>query len=88
MKARRVTVSATTNTIIVAVHGNSVAYPMSGLIRNLGPGTVYLGHEGVTANTDGFPLNINESLTLDLVNEGVYGISTATTTIYVLRRGD
>lgn len=87
MKSRRPNVGADTNTIIIAVHGNSVAYPMSGLIRNPGPGTVYLGQEGVTTQ-NGFPLNINESLTLDLVNEGVYAIATVTTTIYVLRRGD
>ena len=87
MKARRPVVGADTNTIVIAVHGNSVAYPMSGLVRNPGPGTIYLGEEGVTTST-GFPLQINESLILDLVNEGVYAVATVTTTIYVLRRGD
>jgi hypothetical protein len=87
VKARRPSVGADTSTIIIAVYGNNVAYPMSGLVRNPGPGTVYLGEEGVTTST-GFPLQINESLTLDLVNEGVYAVATVTTTIYVLRRGD
>lgn len=77
-----------TSTIVVAIYGNSVAYPMSALVRNVnGPGTVYLGHVGVTTS-NGTPLQTGESLTVDLVNEALYAVATTTTTINVLRRGD
>lgn len=77
-----------TSTVVVGMYGNNVAYPMSALVRNVsGPGTVYLGHAGVTAST-GLPLASGESLTIDMVNEALYGVATTTTTVNVLRRGD
>ena len=86
MKAERPAVTGI-STVLVAIHGNNVGYPMSAIIRNPGPGTIYLGHEDVTTS-NGFPLATDESLEVDLVNEGVYAIATVTTTVYILRRGD
>lgn len=60
---------------------------MSALIKNPGPGTVYLGHHGLSSST-GFPLEADESLEVDLVNDDLYAITTATTTVYILRRFD
>lgn len=85
MKAERPAIGGTNTTIVTPFH--SVAYPMSALIRNPGPGTVFLGHHGVTTSI-GFPLQTDESLTIDLVNEPLYAVATVTTTIYVFRRGD
>lgn len=76
-----------TCSIVVAPDGRNVAYPMSALIRNLNVATVYLGHAGVTAS-NGFPLRQNESITIDIVNEALYAVSTVTTTVNILRRGD
>ena len=67
--------------------GNNVGYPMSAIIKNPGPGTVYFGHEFVTTAV-GFPLAANESLEIDMVNEGIYAVATVTTSINILRRGD
>lgn len=86
MKAERPAIPANTNTAIV-VPFHSAAYPMSALLRNPGPGTVYLGGKGVSSAT-GFALAMNESLTLDVVNEPLYATATVTTTIQILRRGD
>lgn len=76
-----------TNTVLVLGAAANVAYPMSAIIRNPGPGTVYLGHKGVTS-TEGFPLQTAESLEIDLAGDILYAIATVTTTVYVLRRGD
>lgn len=76
-----------TNTVLVAIFGNNIGYPMSAIIKNPSAGTIYLGHGGVTTS-DGFPLETDESLEVDLVNEGLYAVATVTTTINVLRRGD
>jgi hypothetical protein len=67
--------------------GNNVAYPMSAIIKNPGPGTVFFGGQNVTTS-NGFPIATDESLEVDMVNEGIYAVATVTTTIYVLRRGD
>jgi hypothetical protein len=67
--------------------GNNIGYPMSAIIKNPGPGTIYLGHHGVTTS-NGFPLATDESLEIDMVNEAIYGVATVTTTVYILRRGD
>jgi hypothetical protein len=87
VKGEQRTIGATTNTILVQRHGASAAYPMSALIKNPGPGTIYLGHHGLTSST-GFPLNADESLEVDIVNEDLYAITTTNTTAYILRRGD
>ena len=76
-----------TCSVVVSPDGRSAAYPMSALIRNLNVATVYLGHQGVTSS-NGFPLRQNESITIDIVNEALYAVSTVTTTVNVLRRGD
>ena len=76
-----------TNTVLVAVHGNNVGYPMSAIVKNGSAGTIFVGHAGVTTS-NGFPLAFGESLEVDLVNEGLYGVATVTTSINVLRRGD
>jgi hypothetical protein len=76
-----------TSSILVAIMGNNIGYPMSAVIENPGPGTVYLGGQLVTTAT-GFPLVTDASITIDLVNEGVWAVATVTTTVYILRRGD
>lgn len=76
-----------TCSMIVSPAGRNVAYPMSALIRNLNVAVVYIGGDGVTSST-GFPLRQNESITLDIVNEGIFAVSTVTTTVNILRRGD
>jgi len=77
-----------TNTTIAAVFGN-VAYPMSIIVKvPASSGTVYLGGSGVNTSTNGFPLAAGESLEVDLVNEQLYAVTTVTTTVYILRRGD
>lgn len=87
MKGEQRTITPTTNTVLVARLGGSAAYPMSALIKNPGAGTLYLGHHGLTSST-GFPLEADESLEVDIVNEDLYAITTATTVIYILRRYD
>lgn len=87
MKGEQRSVTPTTNTTFVMPLGGSGVYPMSALIKNPGPGTIYLGHHGVTSST-GFPLEADESLEVDIVNEILYAITTATTTVYILRRYD
>jgi hypothetical protein len=66
----------------------SVAYPAAALIRNPESGlTVYLG--GEADGTGGFPLGAGEDIEVDLVGEILYGVvSTTSTTLYILRRGD
>lgn len=86
MKGERPAVTGTSS-ILVAIMGNNIGYPMSALIANPGPGTIYLGGQGVTTST-GFPLATDDSLTVDLVNEAVYAVATVTTTVHILRRGD
>lgn len=76
-----------TNTILVAIYGNNVSYPMSAIIKNSNVATVYVGHVGVTVAT-GFPLITGDSLEVDMVNEALYAVATVTCTINVLRRGD
>lgn len=88
MKGLQPSITPTTNTLLVRGFNNSAAYPMSALIKNpTGGGTLYLGHHGVTSST-GFPLEPGESLEVDVVSENLYAITTATTTVYLLRRGD
>lgn len=88
MKGEQRSITPTTNTILVSASGGSAAYPMSAIIKNpSGNGNLYLGHHGLTSST-GFPLGPAESLEVDIVNETLYGITTATGTIYILRRGD
>lgn len=87
MKGEQRSITPTTNTILVTHQGASAAYPMSALVKNPGPGTIYLGHHGLTSST-GFPLEADESLEVDVVNESLYAITTATTVVYILRRYD
>lgn len=86
MRSEVPSIQSSTCTILI-VPGHSVGYPMSAIIRNPGPGTVYLGGDGVTSAT-GFPLATDESLEIDVVNEKLYAVATTPTTIYILRRGD
>lgn len=76
-----------TSTVLVAIYGNNIGYPMAAIIRNDSAGTVFLGHAGVTT-ANGFPLKNGESLEVDLVNEALYAVATVTTSINILRRGD
>lgn len=77
-----------TTTVLVGVYGNSAVYPTSAVIKNPSAGTIYLGgHADVTTST-GFPLETDEAISIDLVNEGLYAVATVTTTVHVLRRGD
>ena len=76
-----------TNTVLVAIMGNNIGYPMAAIILNNGPGTVYLGAPGVTTS-NGFPLASTQSLEVDMVNEGIWAVGTVTTTVNILRRGD
>ena len=85
MISHRPTVGGTTTTLVTPFH--SAGYPMSAAIKNPGPGTVFLGGPRVTTAT-GFPLETNEAITVDVVNEPIYAIATVTTTIYIFRRGD
>ena len=87
MRGQQPAIQASTCTILVMVTGQTVGYPMSAIIRNPGPGTIYLGGKGVTA-LNGFPLQTDESIEVDIVNEDLWAITTATTTVYILRRGD
>jgi hypothetical protein len=85
MKSEKRNIGGTTTILVTPFH--SAAYPMSALVRNMNPGTIYVGGKDVsTAN--GFPIQLNESFTFDVVNEPVYAVATVTTTIHVLRRGD
>ncbi len=76
-----------TNTILVAIYGNNVSYPMSAVIKNINVATIYLGHVGVTT-ANGFPLITGDWLEVDMVNEALYAVATVTCTVNVLRRGD
>jgi hypothetical protein len=86
VKGERPVVTGTTQ-VLVSIMGNNIGYPMSAVIENPGPGTIYLGGQLVTIDT-GFPLITDASLTVDLVNEGVWAVATVTTTVFILRRGD
>lgn len=68
----------------------STAYPTGALLKsNTGNGTIWFGGADVTS-TNGFPMAAGEALEVDLVNEILYAISTTTasSTLFVLRRGD
>lgn len=86
MKGEIVNVGGTC-TFLVRVSGQNIGYPMSAIIRNFSAGTIYMGHQGVTA-ANGMPLLNGESLEIDIVNESLYAVATTTTTINILRRGD
>lgn len=85
MKSEKRNIGGTTTILVTPFH--SAAYPMSALVRNPSAGTVFVGGADVTTS-NGFPIQLNESFTFDVVNEPMYAISTVTTTIHVLRRGD
>ncbi len=85
MISERRNIPGTTTILVTPFH--SAGYPMSAVIKNLGAGTVYLGGANVTT-ANGFPLELNQALTVDTVNEKIYAIATVTTTIAVFRRGD
>lgn len=85
MKSERRNVPGTTTTLVTPFH--SAGYPMSAVVKNLGAGTVYIGGLDVTT-ANGFPLELNQALTVDVVNEKIYAVATTTTTIAVFRRGD
>ena len=87
MRSELRNIGADTNTVVVLTTGQNIGYPMAAIIRNPGPGTVYIGHRGCTAS-DGFPLATGESIEVDMVNENMYGVATVTTSIRILRRGD
>ena len=85
MKSEWRAIPGTITTLVTPFH--SAGYPMSAVVKNPGPGTVFLGGANVTTS-NGFPLETNQAITVDLVNEPVYAVATVTTTTYVFRRGD
>lgn len=87
MKSEQRVVNNSTNTVLINAMYGSAAYPASGLLKNPGPATLYLGGHGVTSSS-GFPLETDDFIEVDVVNEHLYGICTTTQTIYILRRGD
>lgn len=72
---------------VVGIGAGNVSYPTSALVKNPGPGTVFLGGSSVNTSA-GFPLATGEAIEVDTVNEALYAIATVTTTVNVLRRGD
>ena len=76
-----------TTTTVVFMPGHAAAYPMSAIILNPSAGTVYLGGIDVTT-TNGFPLETDQSIEVDIVAEVLYGVATVTSTVHILRRGD
>lgn len=76
-----------TTTSLVGVYGNSAVYPTSAVVKNPSAGTVYVGGQDVTTST-GFPLETDDAISIDMVNEGLWAVATVTTTVHVLRRGD
>lgn len=86
MKGERIIVG-TAPTVILRPQGFAASYPMSALVRNLSSGTVYIGGQDVDTST-GCPLQPNESITFDTVNETIYAVAVSPTEVAVLRRGD
>ena len=73
MEVSRVTLTAAATAVVLATTG--FGDPL--MIRNIGPGTLYVGKDNTVTNLTGFPVNVYPAVAceLDLMNyEGkVYG---------------
>jgi hypothetical protein len=88
VKSEAHTVSTTAAAIYATALGHGGAgYPGSVAIKNIGAVTVYIGGSDVSSS-NGFPLNENDSLEADLVNDQVYAVvASSTQEIRILFRG-
>lgn len=74
----RVTVGVTPTLILNPVNG-SVTGPITGIVKNPGPTSVYIGGEFVTAAT-GFELATGGTVDVELISGDVlYGVTAAST---------
>ncbi len=86
MKAEKVTV-LTVPRLICDGSSGSANYPVSCLITNEGPNTVYLGGVDVTV-ADGYAFTTAMlPIGFELVGDDVYGITASTTVISVIHTG-
>lgn len=87
MNTQQVSVGNTATQLLDATTNSSSSYPQSAVIENPAGGVnVFIGGSGVTTAT-GFLLAGGQSLSLDLVNDKVFGIvSAGTQTVYVISR--
>ena len=88
MKSEKITVDQTAD-IVVDGSSGSANYPMSAVFYNTGPNDVYIGGRDVTTANGYKMTTATPAVSMDLINEVVYGVCAAaeTATISVLRRG-
>jgi hypothetical protein len=88
VKGERVEITTSATLILDPTNKGSVNYPMAAIIKLKSDAgqSVYLGSSSVTSG-DGFELQVGESISVDIINEPLYGIVAATTAaVHVLRR--